>query len=57
LYLRGTAPAIAGQQPELTDVNSVSLDGEPIAPAGGFLSGDGNPGGDFTAAFTVFNIG
>lgn len=50
LVLRGTAQA---DKPTLADLDGTSLDGDPSAPAGGVISGDGNPGGDFTAAFAV----
>ena len=50
LALRGTAlPA----KPTLADSGGAPLDGEPVAPAGGVISGDGNAGGDFNAPFAV----
>jgi hypothetical protein len=52
LYLRGTEDP-ANARPSLADINDVPLDGEPIAPADGVLSGDGTAGGDFSASFTV----
>ncbi|MCM5680495.1 hypothetical protein M8A51_13250 [Schlegelella sp. S2-27] len=50
LVLRGTAQA---GKPALADLDGTSLDGDPTAPAGGVISGDGAAGGDFTAAFAV----
>jgi len=37
----------------ISDLGGVDLDGEPIVPAGGAMSGDGSPGGEFTFVFTV----
>jgi hypothetical protein len=37
----------------LADMDGKLLDGEPIAPAGGVISGVGGPGGDFSAFFVV----
>jgi hypothetical protein len=37
----------------ITDLGGTELDGEPIVPAGGVMSGDGNPGGEFTFVFNV----
>lgn len=51
IYLRGDVDT-AG--PELADAHGAALDGEPRAPAGGVISGDGSAGGDFLASFTVF---
>ena len=50
LVLRGTAQA---GHPTLADTGGASLDGEPIAPAGGVISGNGTAGGDFSADFAV----
>jgi hypothetical protein len=52
LFLRGTPLSTAGDGP-LADQAGQALDGEPIGPAGGVISGDGNAGGDFTARFAV----
>lgn len=54
LFLRGTPVEEMGWR-ELVDLNGVSLDGEPRAPAGGLISGDGTAGGDFLAEFNVVN--
>jgi hypothetical protein len=44
----------AHQRPALVDASTAApLDGEPIAPAGGVMSGDNAAGGDFTASFVV----
>ncbi|MFL6711445.1 MAG: hypothetical protein ACJ8LN_00750, partial [Sulfurifustis sp.] len=51
LFLRGTEPA--ANQPALTDLAGKALDGEPIAPAAGVISGNGTAGGDFSAFFVV----
>jgi hypothetical protein len=37
----------------LADTAGGALDGEPIAPAGGAMSGNGSPGGTFVSIFTV----
>lgn len=50
IVLRGTAQA---GHPALADTGGSSLDGDPIAPAGGVMSGNGTAGGDFTADFAV----
>jgi hypothetical protein len=50
IALRGTAQ---GAHPAVTDAGGSALDGEPIAPAGGVMSGNGTAGGDFSADFTV----
>lgn len=54
IQLRGTAQA---GKPSLADLDGTSLDGDPISPAGGVISGDGTPGGDFTAPFSVVRRG
>lgn len=51
IFLRGN-PEAAGA--ELADANGIALDGEPKLPAGGVMSGNNSPGGDFIATFTVF---
>jgi len=53
LFLRGTPDAANGFA-ELADNDGNSLDGEPHPPAGGVISGDGKPGGDFSTKFAVF---
>ena len=50
IFLRGDA---APEGPELDDTNGLALDGNPHAPAGGLISGDGSAGGDFIARFIV----
>lgn len=50
IFLRGTD---AQNRPALADSGDQPLDGEAIAPAGGVMSGDGTPGGDFSAFFVV----
>jgi hypothetical protein len=50
ILLRGTAQA---GRPALAQTGGGSLDGEPIAPTGGVISGSGAAGGDFTADFSV----
>jgi hypothetical protein len=52
LYLRGSVGAEGADAP-LFDLIDRALDGEPIDPANGVISGDGTPGGDFLAVFTV----
>jgi hypothetical protein len=52
IFLRGKVDATAGF-PELGDKSNQSLDGEPKAPSGGVMSGDGSAGGDFTASFVL----
>jgi len=37
----------------IADLAGTGLDGEPIVPVGGVMSGDGNAGGNFTFVFTV----
>ena len=37
----------------ITDASMVPLDGEPIVPAGGVMSGDGTAGGEFTFVFKI----
>jgi hypothetical protein len=37
----------------VTDTGGVELDGEPIAPAAGAMSGDGTKGGEFTFLFRI----
>jgi hypothetical protein len=56
IFLRGTRDA-ANNFDELADAAGKSLDGEPKPPSGGVMSGDGNPGGDFTASFSLFISG
>jgi hypothetical protein len=52
LTLHGVAdPAIP--RVALADSSGSALDGEPIAPAGGVMSGNDQPGGEFTLLFTV----
>ena len=51
LALRGSDSA--ANRPGLSDQFAQALDGEPIAPAGGAISGDGVAGGDFTFTFTI----
>jgi hypothetical protein len=43
----------ATNRPGLADQFGQALDGEPIAPAGGVISGDGVAGGDFTLTFMI----
>jgi hypothetical protein len=50
IVLRGTAQA---GHPALADTGGSSLDGDPIVPAGGVMSGNGTAGGDFSADFAV----
>jgi len=53
IALRGT-DNVANNRPALIDAaNAGTLDGDPIAPAGGLISGDGTAGGDFKTRFTV----
>ena len=52
LFLRGNDDP-ANNRPALNDAIGKPLDGEPITPAGGLLSGDTTPGGDFSAPFEV----
>lgn len=52
ILLRGTAEPDNMALP-LTDHSGVALDGEPMAPLAGVMSGDGSAGGDFTTTFTV----
>jgi hypothetical protein len=52
LYLRGDDNP-AKNRPALGDTNGSLLDGEPKAPAGGAISGDGVAGGDFIADFRI----
>lgn len=56
IFLRGTRDA-ANNFAELADAAGKGLDGEPKPPSGGVMSGDDNPGGDFTASFSLFIIG
>lgn len=53
LLLFGSDDAASGRK-ALLEAGGLALDGEPIAPAGGVLSGDGTKGGDFKL---VFNVG
>jgi hypothetical protein len=52
IALRGTEDLAQNRQ-ALADTTGKALDGEPIVPAGGVMSGDGTAGGDFAATFTV----
>jgi hypothetical protein len=52
IALRGTEDLAQSRQ-ALADTSGQALDGEPIVPAGGVMSGDGTAGGDFSATFTV----
>ena len=52
IVLRGTENLPTNQQ-ALVDLTSRALDGEPIAPVGGLMSGDRTAGGDFRAPFVV----
>lgn len=52
IFLRGNEDLAHARQ-ALADAAGNALDGEPVAPSGGVLSGNGNFGGDFTAEFTV----
>jgi hypothetical protein len=52
LTIYGDPDAAAGRLP-MTNTANAALDGEPIAPAGGVMSGDGSPGGTFTTTFQV----
>jgi hypothetical protein len=51
LALRGSDAA--ANRPGLADKFGQALDGEPIAPTGGVISGDGVAGGDFTLTFMI----
>lgn len=52
IALRGTEDLAQSRQ-ALADTSGQALDGEPIVPAGGVMSGDGTAGGDFSAMFMV----
>ena len=52
VFLCGDEDLPANRQ-ALTDLAGAPLDGEPIAPAAGVISGDGTKGGDFRADFVV----
>ena len=52
IVLRGTDKPAQGR-PALVDLAGKELDGEPKAAGTGVISGDGNPGGDFSAEFVV----
>lgn len=52
IFLRGDEDLAQNRQ-ALADTTGNALDGEPIAPAAGVMSGDGAFGGDFSAGFTV----
>lgn len=52
LRLRGNED-LPNNKPALIDQAGNPLDGEPISPIGGVLSGDGKAGGDFLATFSV----
>jgi hypothetical protein len=53
LALYGDADAALGRKP-VVSTNAGALDGEPIAPAGNVISGDGHPGGKFTLNFEIY---
>lgn len=53
MLIRGDADPPNGLA-RLADRDGKALDGEPKPPAGGVMSGDGTPGGDFKAAFDLF---
>jgi hypothetical protein len=52
IVLRGDED-LAQHRPALADLDGKPLDGEPVAPASGVISGVGGPGGDFSAFFVV----
>jgi hypothetical protein len=52
LNIYGDAATTNGPKP-VSDTSGISLDGEPIVPSGGVLSGDSKPGGTFTLSFRV----
>jgi hypothetical protein len=52
ILLRGDEVLAQGRQ-ALADTEGKPLDGEPVTPAGGVMSGAGGPGGDFSAGFIV----
>jgi hypothetical protein len=52
IVLRGTEHLDLNQQ-ALADAADAALDGEPVAPANGVMSGDGTAGGDFNAYFII----
>ncbi len=52
LSIYGDPDAATGRLP-MNNTSGVALDGEPIAPAGGVMSGEGHPGGTFTLTFRV----
>jgi len=52
LVVHGDSDAAAGRH-AMTDTAGKALDGEPIMPAGGAISGNGTPGGTFTSIFIV----
>jgi hypothetical protein len=52
IFLRGDEHLAQNQQ-ALAGNDGKPLDGEPIAPAGGVISGMAGPGGDFSAFFVV----
>ena len=52
LLLRGNENLPSGH-PSLGNTSGATFDGEPIAPAGGVISGDNSAGGDFVGAFII----
>lgn len=52
IFLRGDED-LAQQRPSLAGPEGKPLDGEPVAPTGGVISGDGIAGGDFSAFFVI----
>jgi len=52
LFLRGMPPG-RGERPPVSNAAGDALDGEPIAPDGTAISGDGTAGGDFELSFVV----
>jgi hypothetical protein len=55
ILLRGTEDLPNGRQ-ALANTSGVAFDGEPIAPAGGVISGDNTAGGDFIGAFVIGGV-
>jgi len=53
MLIRGDADAANGLR-RLDDQDGKAVDGEAKPPAGGVMSGNGTPGGDFKAAFDLF---
>ena len=52
ILLSGTEDMASGRR-ALTDLDGLPLDGEPISPANGVMSGDGAATGDFVSTFIV----